>query len=112
MGDGAGDTDLLIATLVGGVCDSDLRIALYDPDGNQVTDNGNGTVAGATQIQLTNPGSLVTEPGTYSVGVTCGGGEVGSRTPFEVFADAVEPPEPTDPPPDTEPIDAQPTLTG
>jgi hypothetical protein len=114
-----GDTDVLTATLVGDVCDDDLRIALYRPDTSMVTDNGNGAVMGATQINLTNPGSLVTEPGTYSIGVTCGGQEVGSRTPFEVLAAQVPPPPPpppteppTVPPTDVGPVAAEPGFTG
>jgi hypothetical protein len=118
VGDGAGDTDLLVATLVGDVCDQDLRIALYRPDTSLVTDNGNGGDVGATQIQLTNPGSLVTEPGTYTVGVTCGGDAVGNPVPFEVLA-AQEPPPPPPPPPPTDPpgpdvgpVAAEPVFTG
>ena len=103
-----GDTDVLVATLEGDVCDDDLRIALYRPDDSMVTDNGNGAVTGATQIQLTNPGSLVTEPGIYSVGVTCGGTDVGGRTPFEVLAAQVPP----DPDPDPEPVPETPTDVG
>ena len=73
LGDGANQTDLLTATLVGDVCDDPMRIALYRPDNSMVTDNGNGGVVGATQIQLTNPGQLADTPGTYSIGVTCNG---------------------------------------
>jgi hypothetical protein len=119
IGDGANQTDLLTATLVGDDCDGDLRIALYRPDTSLVTDNGNGGVVGATQIQLTNPGQLVDTPGTYSVGVTCGGDIVGAQVPFEVFAEAVVPtttvpptPPTTVPPTDVDPVDASPAFTG
>jgi hypothetical protein len=98
----------------------DPRIALYRPDDSFVTDNGNGGVVDATQIQLTNPGSLTDVPGTYSIGVTCGGVDVGARTPYEVLAAQVVPPPPPPPapePPTTEPTDvgpvtAEPVFTG
>jgi len=118
VGDGAGDTDLLVATLTGGDCDGDLRIALFRADDTMVTDNGNGGVTDATQIQLTNPGSLVTEPGDYYIRVTCSGTPIGADTPFEVLAQVVDPPDPpvdppVDPPgPDVGPIDATPVSTG
>jgi hypothetical protein len=122
VGDGAGDTDLLVATLTGDVCDQDLRIALYRPDNSLVTDNGNGAVPGATQIQLTNPGSLTDVPGTYTIGVTCGGVDVGGRTDLEILPEqttpTTEPPTPTTappPPPTVDPTDVvagSPSFTG
>ena len=93
-------------------------MALFEPDGaTMVTDNGNGGVNGATQIALTNPGSLVTEPGTYIIRVTCDGTPIGGDTPLEVLGDVVEPPiePPVEPPvdgPGTGPVDAVPTYTG
>lgn len=113
-----GDATDLVATLTGGDCDGDLRIALFEPDGTtMVTDNGNGGVTDATQIGLTNPGSLVTEPGTYIIRVTCSGTPIGGDTPFEVLGDVVEPPiePPVEPPvddPGTGPVDAAPAYTG
>jgi len=121
VGDGAGDTDLLIATLTGGDCDTGLRLGLFRADDTMVTDNGDGGVVGATQIALTNPGSLVTEPGNYIIRVTCGGIQIGGDTPFEVLAQVVVPPDPpvdppVDPPtppgPDVGPIEATPASTG
>ena len=113
-----GDTETLVATL-NQPCDNPLRIGLFRQDNSMVTDNGNGGVPGATQIGLTNPGSLVDEPGNYIIRVTCNGIAVNGDTAFTVLPAEEEEPPVDEPPEPTEPeaapaevVGASPAFTG